>query len=130
MPGSVTPEVAGAIRRSWAFDTALDNAWWPEQPSRGQCAVTALVIQELVGGELLRAVTSGVSHYWNRLPDGTEVDLTRDQFDVFDPGDVQVRTREYALSYAATADRYEILRERVHKVLASEGRVDGETVKH
>jgi hypothetical protein len=48
--------------------------------------VTAAVLQEILGGELLLAEVTypdgtrqGV-HYWNRLEDGAEVDLTREQF--------------------------------------------------
>ncbi len=55
-------------------------------PSRGQCGPTALTIHDLLGGELLLAEVrrtdgsrQGV-HYWNLLPDGTEIDLTREQF--------------------------------------------------
>jgi hypothetical protein len=48
--------------------------------------VTALVLQEILGGELLLADVlnedgsqQGV-HFWNRLRGGLEVDLTRGQF--------------------------------------------------
>jgi hypothetical protein len=47
--------------------------------------VTALVVAEVLGGELLLATAyaggqeRGV-HWWNRLPDGTDLDLTADQF--------------------------------------------------
>jgi len=48
--------------------------------------VTALVLQEIFGGDLLLADVlnedgsqQGV-HFWNRLPGGLEVDLTRGQF--------------------------------------------------
>lgn len=48
--------------------------------------MTALVLQDLLGGELLLAevrnqdgTRQGV-HYWNRLSADLEVDLTRDQF--------------------------------------------------
>lgn len=81
--------VAAAIRAAWALDTCdpVDvPLWTPERPSRGQCAVSALTLCDLLGGELLLADVvhadgspQGV-HYWNRLPDGSEVDLTRDQF--------------------------------------------------
>src|SRR5215210_2360858 len=45
----------------------------------------ALVVQDILGGDLILAEVhiNGVkdgNHYWNRLPGGTEVDLTRDQF--------------------------------------------------
>ncbi|BCJ71605.1 hypothetical protein CS0771_11490 [Catellatospora sp. IY07-71] len=76
------------VRDAWGPDTCdpVDLAdWRPENPSRGQCGVTALVVQDVLGGELMlgEVFESGARrgyHYWNRLPDGTEVDLTRDQF--------------------------------------------------
>ena len=65
-------------------------------PSRGQCGSTALIIHDLLGDELLIAEVirsegsrQGV-HYWNRLPDGTEVGLTRDS----SPATNRSRSRE------------------------------------
>lgn len=75
-----------AIRRSWGPDTVdADDGWSPENPARGHCDVTALVVNDLVGGELMSAdVFLGddriMAHMWNRLPSGIEVDLTREQF--------------------------------------------------
>jgi hypothetical protein len=83
-----------------------------------QCAVTALIVQDYFGGDLLRCpMTDGGSHYWNRLPTGEEVDLTKDQLDhiagkpIWE--EVVVRNREYVLSYPDTAIRYELLKSRV-----------------
>lgn len=61
-------------------------SWRPDRPARGQCGPTALVVHDLLGGDLIRGEVwaAGVRvghHWWNRLPDGTEVDLTADQFD-------------------------------------------------
>jgi uncharacterized protein (DUF952 family) len=82
-------EIERVIRASWSRETCdpVDFAVWsPENPSRGQCAVTALVVQDLCGGELLLAEVhfrdgsrQGL-HYWNRLGGGVELDLTRAQF--------------------------------------------------
>jgi hypothetical protein len=82
-------EVEALIRASWSDETCdpVDRAGWsPENPSLGQCGVTALVVQDLLGGDLLMAEVhhadgslQGV-HYWNRFPHGVEVDLTREQF--------------------------------------------------
>src|SRR3954452_9217140 len=73
------------LLRSWGPETCdpSDLAdWHPGNPSRGQCGVTAMVVREVLGGDLvLGQVTAGGEpaghHYWNRLPDGTELDLTR-----------------------------------------------------
>jgi ADP-ribose pyrophosphatase YjhB (NUDIX family) len=78
-----------AIRAGWCRWTSdpVDHPGWTEtNPASGQCASTALVVQDRLGGELLLAEVheadgsrQGV-HYWNRLSDGREVDLTREQF--------------------------------------------------
>ena len=81
--------VAAAMRRSWSVetcDTVDVDDWHQGNPSRGQCGVSSLILHEILGGELLLAEVLYVNgerqgyHYWNRLPDGMEVDLTRDQF--------------------------------------------------
>jgi hypothetical protein len=82
-------EIEPVVRAAWCRDTC-DEAdladWTPQNPARGQCGVTALVLHHLLGGDLLLAEVlfpdgsrQGV-HWWNRLPDGREVDLTREQF--------------------------------------------------
>jgi hypothetical protein len=78
--------VAAAIRASWTRATSDDpDEWTPEWVSRGQCGVTAFVVRELLGGEILIAPVHGSHqpnehHAWNRLPSGEEIDLTLDQF--------------------------------------------------
>jgi hypothetical protein len=117
MMGSPSPLalLETALRTAWSADTSSDpTAWSATNPAWGQCAVTALVVQDELGGELLRAAAPGGSHYWNRLPDGTELDLTREKFgEYFTPSEVAVRDREYVLSFTPTRQRYELLRSRV-----------------
>ena len=79
-------ELERAIRESWSLDTSDDpDEWSPENPARGQCDITSLVIHDLLGGELLAADVylddeRVESHMWNRLASGVEIDLTRGQF--------------------------------------------------
>ena len=77
-----------AIRASWSVETCDPTdvpSWTPANPSLGQCAVTALVVHDLLGGELLEAEVQHPDgsrqgfHYWNRLA-GVDIDLTRAQF--------------------------------------------------
>jgi hypothetical protein len=77
-----------AVRTSWGADTCdpVDRAdWHPGNPARGQCGVTALVLNDLLGGDLVLGEVhvagerTGI-HYWNRFGTDLEVDLTRDQF--------------------------------------------------
>ena len=71
------------LRSSWARTTSADPAsWTPENPSWGQCAVTALVVQDYLGGDVLWAeavLPDGrtISHYFNEL-NGEEKDFSRE----------------------------------------------------
>jgi len=111
-----------AFEHAWSRETAKGD-WTPECPSLNQCAVTALVAQDYFGGELLRC-PFGLhdSHYWNRLPDGTQVDFADEQFLFIgmqpDRNSVVIRTREYAMSFPDTVIRYECPRERVQAELS------------
>jgi hypothetical protein len=79
-------EVTRAIVSSWSRETChardeyIDRGR-PGDRSRGQCGTTALVIHDWCGGDVLVAdlfvggCVDGV-HYWNRLPDGVDLDLT------------------------------------------------------
>lgn len=112
-----------ALRDSWCAETSAYETWSPDRPSAGQCAVTALVIQDHLGGDLLRGVVSGESHYWNRLPDSREVDLTSEQFEEFVlDAPPELRDRDYVLSFAPTAERYRILAQRVRNHLLAQRR--------
>ena len=101
----------------WSAQTSSSKLWDSTHSSRGQCAVTALVVQDRYGGDLLRVVVNDPelpglsgSHYYNRLPDGRIVDLTRDQFSSWQPeGPPEVRPREYLLANESTAERYRLL---------------------
>ncbi|WP_185844877.1 hypothetical protein [Nonomuraea sp. WAC 01424] len=116
-----------AVRAAWGPDTcdvAAREEWRPDNPARGQCGTTALVVHDLLGGDLILAEVhvDGVKvghHYWNRLPDGTEIDLTDDQFrpgEVVAGGVVQHRPPD---APRRCREEYELLRHRVLSALSS-----------
>ena len=73
------------LQRHWCAETSFwPDEWTPDRPSFGQCVVSALIVHDRFGGEMLRAVNQGVIHHWNRV-DNIEVDVTRDQFDIWAP---------------------------------------------
>ncbi|MFF0529975.1 hypothetical protein ACFYT3_16460 [Nocardia amikacinitolerans] len=113
-----------ALHRSWSADTSSAADWTEANPSKGQCAVTACVVQDHLGGDILNTVATlpdnrTISHYFNIVENKT-IDLTREQFPegtTFTtpkpkPGRFP-STREYCLSHERTRRRYEILRSRV-----------------
>lgn len=110
---------------AWGPDTCYPDSrdeWTPDNPSRDQCGMTALVVQDVLGGDLLLGevhVDGGKvgHHYWNRLADGTVVDLTGDQFlpaEVVVGGEVVVRPPEGPRRHR---ERYELLRDHVLRSL-------------
>ncbi|MEV4684387.1 alpha/beta hydrolase [Streptomyces kurssanovii] len=115
--------IENALRASWAADTCspddLERAGWSaDNPAWGHCDITALVVHDLLGGELvvgevhLAGEPQGF-HWWNRLPGGFEVDLTREQFRV---GQTVTAGRTVQRPAGRTRRRweeYELLRDRV-----------------
>lgn len=94
--------IRDALRSAWSLETAVQ--WTPENPASGQCNVTAAVIYDLFGGEILRTRLPDVWHYYNRI-EGQRVDFTDSQFTARDalfsapePYDDASTTREAALA--------------------------------
>jgi hypothetical protein len=106
-------DIENVIRSSWSLETCdpVDAPLWTaEAPARGQCAVTALVLQELLGGDLLMSEVWRVDgsrqgvHYWNRLAGGMELDITREQFtgsEIIDAPVVVVRPADVSVGRLA-----------------------------
>lgn len=117
-----------AIRNSWSKETSsTPEEWSLKNPARGQCAVTALVVQDHIRGAIVYAKArtpdkAEESHYFNRFGE-TEYDLTRLQFPVgtqISRGGPRLEgtsTRDYVLSFSATQQRYELLKDRVAELL-------------
>ena len=121
------------FRSAWGPDTCYPDSrdeWSPDNPSRDQCGMTALVVQDVLGGDLVLAEVhvDGVKvghHYWNVLPDGSKLDLTGDQFlpeEEVVGGTVVVRPPEGPRRHR---EQYELLRERVLTSLAAPPVEDG-----
>ena len=110
------------LLEAWSSETTADPDGYADPAatkSYGQCAVTALIVQDHLGGDLMRTTADGVSHYFNLLPDGTTVDLTRDQFPVTTRyTTAEVRSRDYVTSHPETARRYHLLKQRVTAIAA------------
>ena len=69
--------LAALLPQAWSG--ASSSQWRPENPAAGQCSVTALLVQELLGGEILKTRVGAAWHFYNRL-DGVRHDLTDSQF--------------------------------------------------
>jgi hypothetical protein len=81
-------DVEQALRASRTMESSDDpDKWTPENPALGQCAVSALIIRALYGGDIVIATVldrdgerTPDGHAWNVLPSGEQVDFSFDQF--------------------------------------------------
>ena len=106
----------GVLRRCWTVDTS--SQWLPENPARGQCNVTALVVCDYLGGEILKTPVGDDWHFYNRV-DGIVHDLTAEQFSVV-PAYLNISsTRDEALA-GTEPERYHALATHVGDALRSQ----------
>lgn len=65
------------LLKCWSIETS--SKWTTDNPYRGQCGVTALVINDLFGGDIFKTDVEGQWHFYN-LIDGKRFDFTSKQF--------------------------------------------------
>jgi hypothetical protein len=111
------------IRRAWSKETSANPAEWSKtNPARGQCAVTALVVQAVSEGKLIRTTVTlpdgtTESHYANLVGHGVIIDLTDEQFPAGSTFAAwEERDRDYVLSFPDTVRRYNVLTRRLNEV--------------
>ncbi|MEU3372925.1 hypothetical protein ABZ734_20980 [Streptomyces sp. NPDC006660] len=119
-------DIERAVRGSWCAETCTPefrSRWTEDNPARDQCGVTAMVVHDLLGGELIRGEVHVDGervdfHWWNRLGGGIEVDLTREQFGPEETvtGGVVV-PRPPVTEWRRLREEYALLRDRVLKKL-------------
>lgn len=106
------------VSGAWSKNTSYTpNDWTVENPAKGQCAIIALLVQEIFGGDIVKCDVVGDkdSHFFNHI-NGQEVDMTISQF----PESVEFinhRTvnREEIIKHPGTAERYDLLKNEFSK---------------
>ena len=115
-------ELERAIRESWTREVSEQpEKWSDDNPAYGCCAVTAMVVRDYLGGELVigGVVKDGARvdrHVWNVLPSGLAVDLSRDQFRDGEQYEAPAPLNEPMVD--GTQERYELLAARVRDRLS------------
>lgn len=119
--------LTSSLEKCWdAKSSYLPRTWSSRNPARGQCAVSCLVVQDYLGGEIIRFQAEfnneKEKHYANFV-DNVLVDTTFKQFpsDTFFQQDQPVlgkfvTIRERLLSDSNTLERYNYLKKKVCKV--------------
>jgi hypothetical protein len=119
MKATVETVLREIFKTCWCLDTCSPDklaAWSAANPAAGQADATVMVIRDLLGGEIVETQVNGFPHYYNRLKDGSDIDLTSSQYPVYapipagavmaDPDDLFVGPEASRLK---TYDRYALL---------------------
>ncbi len=114
-----------ALINSWSKETSYElvkDNWSLKNKSLGQCAITSLIIQDYLGGDIVFAETifdnsSVINHYWNFI-DNIDYDLTIQQFTSnYKFINKKIVSRNTLLGNLDTLKRYQILKEKVDNYL-------------
>lgn len=106
------------LKKAWCRATAhpsYQKNWTKNNPSYGQCCVTALLIQDLYGGNICECKVQNKKHYVNITPNGELLDFTAKQFgdEQITYSDMKQRTRASLLKSKSVKERYELLKTRL-----------------
>ena len=107
----------------WSADTCaprMRGDWSPDNPTLGQCSITAFLMQDLYGGKVLGVpLGDGNFHCFNVVGDCV-FDLTSEQFGsrALDYSGCPEQRREDHFAKAEKCQRYEVLRGRLMEALA------------
>ncbi|HEY4786611.1 MAG TPA: hypothetical protein VIH57_11200 [Bacteroidales bacterium] len=70
--------IEDCLIKCWSSKTS--SKWTIDNPYKGQCGVTAIVINDLFGGQILKTLIDNQWHYYNWI-NGQRHDYTSKQFD-------------------------------------------------
>ena len=122
-PGIGTPkDLYLALRNVWSRDTCaprLRDKWSPDDPTVGQCSITAFLAQDIFGGKVYGIpLPDGNFHCYNVVGERT-FDLTSEQFlpQKLTYADDPEQSRETHFAKKEKRLRYEALREKLLETL-------------
>ena len=112
--------VRQALQDAWSPESS--TLWKADNPALGQCGVTALVVQDFLGGDILKTPYGDIWHFYNII-DGDVIDFTKSQFD--QPIDYRNDPSDRQEAFGDTnAAQYGYLKSTVEKRLQTDWRVD------
>ena len=102
----------------WCADTCaprMRGRWSPEDPTVGQCSVTAFLVQDIMGGKVYGIPLGDGNYHCYNVTQGMTFDLTSEQFGarVLDYSDSVEQFREKHFSKEEKRIRYELLKQRL-----------------
>lgn len=98
-----------ALSTSWSCDTS--SKWTKQNPARGQCGVTALVVNDILKGQIIKTKVGESWHYYNIIH-GKRHDFTDSQFETAIQYDDLLSSRSQAF-LDTNETQYRILKDSV-----------------
>lgn len=102
----------------WCADTCaprMRHEWNADNPTLGQCSITAFLMQDIFGGRVCGILRQGGNYHCFNDVDGCVFDLTSEQFvdEALDYRDCPEQFRETHFAKEEKRLRYEYLREQL-----------------
>jgi hypothetical protein len=69
--------LVNAVSKAWSLQSS--SKWSEENPAKGQCGVTTLVVHDFFGDDIMKTWLSDGWHFYNVI-NGKRYDLTNSQF--------------------------------------------------
>lgn len=110
----------------WCADTCaprMRDGWSLDNPTLGQCSITAFLVQDIYGGEVYGILRPGGNYHCYNVIDGHLFDLTSEQFGLearslsYENNPLQLR--EVHFSKEEKKKRYLYLKSKVEEYLCS-----------
>lgn len=113
-----------ALLHAWCADTCaprLRYRWTPDNPTLGQCSVTAFLAQDVFGGEVRGIPRPGGTFHCFNVAGGRLFDLTSEQFggEALDYARAVPQRREDHFAHEEKRLRYELLWRRLRTWLGA-----------
>jgi len=106
--------IESLLLKCWSSETS--SLYIKNNPARGQCDVTAILIYDYFGGEIIKTFIDEQPHFYNQI-NGIRYDFTVSQFQIIPEYlDLPASMKEILNSNSKVKQQYEILRERFKKV--------------
>ena len=106
-----------SLKQIWSADTCaprMRDRWTKEDPSLGQCSITAFLVQDIFGGKVYGVPLNDGNYHCFNVVDGHVFDITSEQFDhELNYTLEHEQFREVHFAKTEKKERYEILKRRL-----------------
>lgn len=112
------------LKEIWSAETCpprMRHKWTSNNPSLGQCSITAFLVQDYFGGDVYGILRNGGNYHCYNVINGCTFDLTSEQFgdEILDYSGNPLQNREIHFKTEKKRLRYELLKNRFENMIKS-----------